>query len=384
MATGDPTSVPLPGSTYRLVVNSAEEAVRLIHEKLGPEARVVSVKQIGTRGLASLLRSPQLEVIAEIPSAPSDSSEPSDLSDSSDPLDGPFAAEPAPKHQPQAQPTFEIPPVATENETAWLDEEPATPPPTTLPPAAAIPLARLLSRAGLSEQVLIRLSRSPHWAQLGELPLGDALKQAVELLRAQWKERPRRRLTPRVAFFGPPGSGATTALCKAITIDVFFRQRPCAVMKLDGVQPNSIEGLAMFCEALDVPLLRSAYEFEHVPDDHRLYLDTAGFSLHDAPAWRDLGRTLGEFYVDSRVLVLNAAYDIDLLKRAYALGCEAGATHVVFTHLDEIHHWGKLWDLLLCGSLEPLFFSCGQNVSGEVSEDVFELMAERILGPSKP
>jgi flagellar biosynthesis protein FlhF len=380
MATGDPTSVPLPGSTYRLVVNSAEEAVRLIHEKLGPEARVVSVKQVGARGLASLLRSPQLEVMAEIPSTPIPSA-PSESPDVSDSSDRPFAIEPEARPQ---QPTFEIPPVATENETAWLDEEPAAPPPSTPAPAATIPLERLLKRAGLSEQILIRLSRCPHWAQLGELPLGDALEQAVDLLRAQWKERPRRRLTPRVAFFAPPGSGATTALCKAITIDVFFRQRLCAVMKLDGVQPNSIEGLAMFCEALDVPLLRSAYEFEHVPDDHRLYLDTAGFPLHDAAAWRDLGRMLGEFYVESRVLVLNAAYDIDLLKRAYALGCEAGATHVVFTHLDEIHHWGKLWDLLLCGSLEPLFFSCGQNVSGEVSEDVFELMAERILGPSKP
>ena len=57
------------GKRFRLVVRSAEEAVRVIREKRGADARVLSVKQVGGEGLKRFISSPKLEVIAEIPSA---------------------------------------------------------------------------------------------------------------------------------------------------------------------------------------------------------------------------------------------------------------------------------------------------------------------------
>ena len=44
----------------RLVEKTAEEAVRLINEKLGEQAKVVSVKQIGGEGLKRFISSPNL------------------------------------------------------------------------------------------------------------------------------------------------------------------------------------------------------------------------------------------------------------------------------------------------------------------------------------
>ena len=55
------------GKKYRIIVRSADEAVRVIQRKLGPEARVISVRQVGGQGLAKFISSPKLEVIAEIP-----------------------------------------------------------------------------------------------------------------------------------------------------------------------------------------------------------------------------------------------------------------------------------------------------------------------------
>jgi flagellar biosynthesis protein FlhF len=351
MATNESSPVPLPGATYRFVVKSAEEAVRMIHDKLGAEARVISVKQVGARGLASLIRAPQLEVIAEVTSV--------------------LAPTPATASPPRV-------PGGEESTKLDIDSSPAFPVPTFTEP-----LERLLSRVGLGEQILARWRRSPRWEQLRTQPLGESLKEVVEMLRAQWPEPNARPLGTRVVFFGPPGSGSTTALCKALTMDVFLRQKPAVVMKLDGDQPNPTEGLAMFCEALGVSLMRSADDLENIAEGHRFYFDTTGAVLHDAAAWRDLDRVFGEFYIETRVLVLNAAYEIDLLKRGYSLGREAGATHVVFTHLDEVHHWGKLWDLLIGGGLQPLFFSCGQNVSGDLREDTFELMIHHMFGGLK-
>ena len=56
------------GKRFKLIVRSAEEAVRVIREKLGEDARVLSVKQVGGEGLKRFISSPKLEVIAEVPS----------------------------------------------------------------------------------------------------------------------------------------------------------------------------------------------------------------------------------------------------------------------------------------------------------------------------
>src|SRR5215467_9451467 len=58
--------MPRTGAQYRFVVRSADEAVRILRERLGEKARVVSVRQVEGAGLARFLRAPKLEVIAEI------------------------------------------------------------------------------------------------------------------------------------------------------------------------------------------------------------------------------------------------------------------------------------------------------------------------------
>jgi flagellar biosynthesis protein FlhF len=79
------------------------------------------------------------------------------------------------------------------------------------------------------------------------------------------------------------------------------------------------------------------------------------------------------------VLVLNAAYDSSTLHDAYAAGRELGATHLVFTHLDELTQWGKLWDYLLDDSLEPLFLATGPSLTGDCEEDVHGAILRRTL-----
>lgn len=60
-------SLIVPGKKYRFEARSAEEAVATIKDRMGPNARVLEVKQIGGEGLARFLRSPKLEIIASIP-----------------------------------------------------------------------------------------------------------------------------------------------------------------------------------------------------------------------------------------------------------------------------------------------------------------------------
>jgi flagellar biosynthesis protein FlhF len=77
-------STPASGKRFRLTVRSAEEAVRVIRDKLGDQARVLSVRQIGGEGLKRFISSPKLEVIAEIPAEGSEELPDDGLSEGAD------------------------------------------------------------------------------------------------------------------------------------------------------------------------------------------------------------------------------------------------------------------------------------------------------------
>jgi flagellar biosynthesis protein FlhF len=83
--------------------------------------------------------------------------------------------------------------------------------------------------------------------------------------------------------------------------------------------------------------------------------------------------------ITERVLVLNGAYDRPSLRDAYSAGKDLGATHLAFTHLDEVTQWGKLWDYLFDEDLEPLFLSTGPSLTGEWEEDVPAAIARKTL-----
>jgi flagellar biosynthesis protein FlhF len=110
-----------------------------------------------------------------------------------------------------------------------------------------------------------------------------------------------------------------------------------------------------------------------------VYFDLPGLSLRDPAANASLADFLNREQITERVLVLNAAYGPGALRAGYARGRELGATHVVFTHLDELAHWGGLWDYLIDGGLEPLFLSTGPSLTGDCEDDVYEALTRRTL-----
>src|SRR3954470_23932525 len=65
-----PAPRPAPGSCFKFTVRSAEEAVSLIRERLGANARVLSVRSVEAKGLRKFFGAPRLEVIAQMDGAP--------------------------------------------------------------------------------------------------------------------------------------------------------------------------------------------------------------------------------------------------------------------------------------------------------------------------
>ena len=367
---------PKPGATYKFVVRTAEEAVQTIRERLGENAKVLSVRQLSGQGLAGLFSKPKLEVIAQVGEASADvgriglgvSSEPAVPANFAEP----GTLSPASTGSPSGRPLLT-------SATQTLAR-------TGLGRDTTTRLPDLLRRSGFSETTLSRLQGTPAFNAESELPLHRALVEVGQHLRRQAAKRRPRPLPARTAFLGTPGVGRTTALCKWLAREVFGQQRRGRVMKAEFDRPNPTEGLAVFCEALGLSL-----EY-YAPDDSDstaltlggpagefLYADLPGLSFREEEENRKILKFLDRERFAGRVLVLNALYDASMLRRAYAVGTDLGATHVVFTHLDELEHWGRLWDFLLEGELTPLFLATGPSLTGDCEEDPVAAVMRKTL-----
>ena len=111
--------------------------------------------------------------------------------------------------------------------------------------------------------------------------------------------------------------------------------------------------------------------------DQPVLVDVPGFSLQSEGEKVRIREALDSIDVSGRVLVLNAVYDASVLQRFARDGAEIGANSQVFTHLDELDEYGKLWTYLLDLEREILFFSNGQNVAGDIIDDTFGFLMER-------
>ena len=371
MPTHPASTLPAAGSLFRFTVRTADEAAQAIRERLGENARVVSVQQVRKGPLGGLFSSARLEVIAQ----------------------------PGEIDQPEAEEVADDEATAAPGGFAAISDEPARPEPAaTLPlPIAAKPAAvvsatarpmaptasrlpELLRRSGISEQMLARLKSVDQETQATGRPLHQSLAAVGQELRSRHEAVPARPLPSRAAFLGSPGVGRTTALCKWLAVEVYRRARHGLVARAEFDRPNPAGHLSVFCEALGVPLIHGPGPLPTAADGGDfLYVDLPGLSIRHPAENRAIGRYLDAEKIDGRILVLNAAYDHATLRQADVAGRELGATHVVFTHLDELDHWGKLWDYVIDGGLTPLFLSTGPSLTGECEEAACQAILRKTL-----
>ncbi|MBI2815101.1 MAG: flagellar GTP-binding protein [Opitutae bacterium] len=333
-----PPAPPPAGTCCRFLVDSADEAATLIRAHLGEHARVLSVRSVESPGWKRLLAVPKLEVIAQI-----------------DPPAGEKADEPA-------------------------APDPAAPvSPRRLAEAPPCSLPELLRRSGFSAGVLERMERRAGWADLVSGPLHRGLVEVGRQLCAEVESRPARPPLGRAAFLGAPGSGRSTALCKWLAAEVYRRARLGHVVMAEFDRPSASGPLPVFCEALGVPLAHYPAGTRPAVPGGFVYFDLPGLSLRDAADNANLTAFLEQEEIAERVLVVNAAYETAALRRVFAAGRGLAATHVVFTHLDEVRQWGRLWDHLIESELEPLFLSTGPSLTGECETEAAQALARRTL-----
>jgi len=346
---------------FRLVVRSAEEAVRMIREKLGDSARVVSVRQTGGEGLKRFISSPKLEVIAEVP-----------------PVENPSNAEPTEPSDDSGKIVSEVPPIEKSNIESQALENVAKPLHPSKSPELANDLPQdalqLLSKAGFDDVLVSQIKSWPEVGDISNLPLADVLRKVTQCLSDRFKGTPQVPLGSKTALLGSPGSGKTTMLCKMLAHEVFIKKKLPMVLKLENGVPNPDDSLRIFCEVIGVTLYREESKIPNATLQSPLFIDIPGISLSDAAEWSKIKASLTSLGVTSRILVVNGAYDSKVLSKCVRIGGNLDATHLAITHFDELSNASKLWPIIFDSALSPYCISTGQNITGDFSSNVLNQM----------
>jgi flagellar biosynthesis protein FlhF len=339
---------------HTFVADSAADAVGQIRDKLGPEAVVLNVRQVPAEGFSRLWQRSRIEVLAHLPEKDS----------------GPGLSNPRlnPRLNQRGE-SRSLTQVTVEKEQT---DHPA-PEPSENPRSARKKEWRIntfLEESGLLPLYSGRVLQEMQ-ARAGETPpasVAEEVELARNVLVDNWRSKRRESQEKEVhVFAGTPGSGKTTALCKWLARSVLTEEREAEVWRLDGHVANTAESLSIYCEILGVPIKRYV-PAEPMTGSKMIFVDLPGINPKDSAALEGFQYFVSEL-PNARVhLVLNAAYDTRLLLvQARALSALPIAD-LIFTHLDEEHRWGKLWNFVLGTNYSIRSLSAGQNVPGEFWE----------------
>jgi len=312
--------------------DNANDAVRLVHENLGPDAVIMNVRKLPASGLARLLnRAGQIEVTACVPEKP--------------------------RH---------LVPQGVDVYTPFgeTEVEPAAPPPRMAHRWRSI---GWLESLGLLPEFADRLElklRTTHGTKPPEMPIAE-WTAVRDTLAAFW--RPPRHEDeasgrPHV-FIGPPGSGKTTVLCKWLTGAVLRGEHRARVWRLDGEVANTSEFLSLHCEMVGVPVERF-WDGTGTGED-LLFVDLPGLECHNAAGLKLLREIISSLPAPHIHLVLNAANETILLFEQFNWFAQLMPEDLIFTHLDEEHRRVKLWNFVLGTNCSLGWLGGGQKIPGD-------------------
>jgi flagellar biosynthesis protein FlhF len=342
------------------IAESPAAALAKIHEQLGPEAVVLSVRPAPASGLSRLWhKNRAVEVLAGVPEPEASTASHLDQYDAPDSL--PLSHGPSVQHGGAFNENAA--PEARSLHPMEFDGEAGMPRPTQRPWRS---IARL-ETMGLLPVFADRLEERVCARQGATPPLAPGAEwQAVcDAFSEYWRTAPPLHDDsgrPHV-FIGPPGVGKTTLLCKWLATSVLLEERATRVWRLDGSNANTAELLDVYGEMFGLAVERFWRPGE--ASAGLSLVDLPGVETNDAAAMSALKEQLAGFPSPRVHLVLNAAYDTPVLFEQFRAFAAFQPEDLSFTHLDEEQRRTKLWNFVLGTSCPLCFLSAGQKIPGD-------------------
>lgn len=386
--------------TYR--AKSLQQALQLVRNELGPDAKVLQTREVPTGWWQRLSGGRQYEVRARRSVAPESpplplaarGRRPIPMRPWTDPAE---PASPPPAADPQGE--FRVRATHRLQEAASWQELPLGPPPVSFVPPSLVeaggPLFELLTQlldADISEKVARELVEALRGqATVHELrSLADLQTRLVRQLAGELRctgpisvPAGQRRV---IALVGPTGVGKTTTIAKLAANLRLREQRRVGLITVDTYRMAAVEQLRAYAEIIDLPMEVVATPREmreatvRLADAEIVLIDTAGRSPQDAVQLQELKTMLHESQADEVHLVLSAVgatSHLSIIVQRFAM---IGTTALLVTKLDEATGLGNLLPVLRAARLPVSYLTCGQSVPDDMVVADAQKLIPALLG----
>lgn len=321
---------------------TANAALAQIQDELGPEAVVVSVRQMPEGRLARLWQKNRwIEVTAAVPTTVTETRTEAAPRPRTTHTVAPATA-PAPRSA-MVAPSVQVP-APRWRTFGWLESKGLMP--------------TFVER--LEEKVQVLYGSAPG------LPPEREWSAVTDLMTCHWRAtQPPETGTGRPhVFIGPAGSGKTTVLCKWLASAVLLNDYKARVWRLDGESVNSSELLTLHCESMGVPLERVWGQEAGTGD--LCFVDMPGIETGDPFAISALQEQIAKLPQPHIHLVLNAAYETQVLFDQFHAFSVFQPEDIIFTHLDEDRRRVKLWNFVFGTNCPISYLGTGQKIPGRL------------------
>jgi flagellar biosynthesis protein FlhF len=372
--------------TYR--ARSLKEALQMVQDELGPEARVVQTRELETNWWERFARGRQFEIRTRRPGPqPLPLRRRGSLAEDARQSRRAFAP-PASLADSEAPAPNDAASLDLSQPAAWPTASPSSPPavPAKSSPANAVPQDELAAWFDVLAQMI-----DAEVPEAAARELIDAVRQALPQPRptaAQQSEalstllaREIRTCGPiaatagqrrTIALIGPTGVGKTTTIAKLAANLRLREHRRVGLITVDTFRIAAVEQLRTYAQIMDLPMEVVATPAEmncalaRLADQDLLLIDTAGHSPRDAVQLQQLKSLLAEAHADETHLVASAVSSTSHLHQIVHRFAPLGATALVLTKLDEAMCLGNVLPVLRACRLPVSYLTCGQNVPDDI------------------
>jgi flagellar biosynthesis protein FlhF len=268
--------------------------------------------------------------------------------------------------------------------------EDAIPTPKNVPRSMTTLFRDFLDR-GLALRTAVSFVQSLH-ATLGDDSCGDraTLRTALRTLVKQELADAlpavgcgdRRRVS---VFFGPSGVGKTTVIAKLAARYVTEQRRSVALLTLDAYRAAAVEQLRSYAAAMEIPMEAALTRQDAAEALHRLadaeviLIDSGGRTFAEAGYLHEVRwLTTLDLAVDTH-LVLSATTREDDLLHAVRQCDEVPVSRLLFTKLDETGGAGSVLTIQKKSGIPLSYFSTGPRVPHDLEEASSNRLADLLL-----
>ncbi|GGA62921.1 flagellar biosynthesis protein FlhF [Ornithinibacillus halotolerans] len=189
-----------------------------------------------------------------------------------------------------------------------------------------------------------------------------------------------------VHFVGPTGVGKTTTLAKVAARSMINEQKKVAFITMDTYRIAAIEQLKTYAKILDIPV-EVVYSFEDyqialekLKSYDLILVDTAGRNYREEKYVEELKRSIRSKETIENYLVLSLTSKPKDILDIYHSFRHLDIKSLIFTKIDETRQYGSLLNIPLTFQAGIAYITDGQEVPDNLVKPTKEVISNYIVG----